>query len=303
MFTDYTLDQLTVFLAVVDEGSFSAAGRRLGRVQSAVSYAIGQLESAWGTDLFDRSKRAVRLTDAGERLVAEARLVVAQARELTETAARLQGRTEPALRVAVDALVPQEVLTQACAGLQQAFPHTTMQLVSGLLGGPLGAVRRGRADLGVCNLAGAESDPQLTVTHLGVVGLVAVCAPHHPLASEAAPVRGALLERHTQIVQSEGWRSSTDDQGVLGRRTWRVSDLSLKARLIRAGLGWGSLPREVAAPLLASGALVELRPEPWPAGGHRVSLHAVRRRDSPLGPAGQWLREQLGYAFCTGRPV
>ena len=46
VYTPFTLDQLTTLLAVVQEGSFSGAGRRLGRVQSAVSYTIGQLESA-----------------------------------------------------------------------------------------------------------------------------------------------------------------------------------------------------------------------------------------------------------------
>src|SRR5690606_19458178 len=99
----YSLDQLAGFLAVVEEGSFSAAGRRLGRVQSAISYGIAQLESALGTQLFERGGHTPKLTDAGHRLAAEARLVLGQARELAECAAALRSGTEPELRVVVDA--------------------------------------------------------------------------------------------------------------------------------------------------------------------------------------------------------
>lgn len=292
MFTSYTLDQLTVFLAVVDEGSFSAAGRRVGRVQSAVSYAISQLETAFGTRLFDRSGRIPILTDAGVRLAAEARLVVAQTRELTEAATRLQAGIEPELRVAVDALFPRQQLAATCKTFQEHFPSTTLRVELGLLGSTVAAVSSGWADLGVCNLA-AGVDSQLAVSHLGEVRLVPVCAADHPLAAEPGPVSAEVLERNTQIVHSEGWRAETSDQGVLASRTWRVSDLGLKARLIRGGAGWGSLPEEIVSRWLSDGSVVELEPDPWPPGGHRVALHAAIRREHPLGLAGQWFREQL----------
>lgn len=57
MFETITLDQLRLFLCVAEEGSFSAAGRRLGRVQSAVSQGVANLESALGVLLFDRTGR------------------------------------------------------------------------------------------------------------------------------------------------------------------------------------------------------------------------------------------------------
>src|SRR5262245_2758845 len=111
----YTFDQLRGFLAVVDAGSFSAAGRRLGRVQSAMSYGIAQLEAALGTQLFDRSGRTPVLTTAGHRLAAEARLVLDQARELTECAARLQAGIEPELRVVIDVAYPNDRLLAVCS--------------------------------------------------------------------------------------------------------------------------------------------------------------------------------------------
>lgn len=286
-----TLDQLESFLAVVDEGSFSAAGRKLGRVQSAVSYGVAQLESALGARLFDRDRRLPTLTEAGHRLAAEARLVLAQTRELAECAARLHSGIEPELRVAVDAAYPTQRLVELCAAFRDLFPVTMLRLDVGLLRDPLEAVRRGEADLAACNLAWSTPS-DLATTYLGTVSIVPVCAASHPLAMLRPPHRASALEQAIQIVHSERG-SSTSDQGVLATRTWRVTDLALKTELIRRGIGWGSLPLALAEPLVARGELVRLHPELWPPSGHVVWMHAVVRKDHTLGRAGQWVREQL----------
>src|SRR5437667_12133428 len=71
-----SLDQLTVFLTVVETGSFAAAGRRLGRATSAISYAIANLEMQLGISLFDRERtRKPTLTEAGKAVLSEARTV------------------------------------------------------------------------------------------------------------------------------------------------------------------------------------------------------------------------------------
>ncbi|TNE85346.1 MAG: LysR family transcriptional regulator [Deltaproteobacteria bacterium] len=292
MYAPFTLDQLTVFVAVVDEGSFSAAGRRLGRVQSAVSYAVQQLESALGSQLFDRSRRTPTLTDEGRRLAAEARLVLAQTRELEEVAARLQSGIEPELRVAVDAIYPTSRLVQVCERFTEWFPSTSLRIDVGLLGDAAGLVLAGKADLGACNLAGNEY-PGLAQSYLGTVGLVPVCKATHPLAKVDGRPHASVLQQHVQIVHSERSASETRDQGVIASRTWRVTDLQLKTALIRRGVGWGSLPLPIALPMLATGELVRLRPDPWPPDGHRLPLHAVVREDQTLGRAGQWFRERL----------
>lgn len=288
----YTLDQLTGFLAVVDEGSFSAAGRRLGRVQSAISYAVAQLELSLGTHLFDRSGRTPTLTTAGHRLAAEARLVLAQARELAECAAQLRGGIEPELRVVVDAAYPHDRLLAACMAFRERFPMTMLRLEIGLLGDAVGVVMRGDADLGACNLVGT-SPAELQLTYLGSVHIVPVCAADHPLARLKAPQRSAVLAQHTQIVLSERSGPSTADQGVISTRTWRVTDLATKAELIRRGIGWGSLPESFAESFLTRGELVRLQPERWPSAGHEVWIHAAVRKDHTLGRAAQWFRDEL----------
>ncbi len=292
MYPPFSLDQLTAFVTVVEEGSFSAAGRRLGRVQSAISYAVAQLEQSVGSPLFDRSGRTPALTEAGRRLLGEARLVLAQAWSLSELAAGLRAGVEAELRVAVDALYPQTALAALCGRFREVFPATALRVDVGLLGDALAEVVEGRAELGACNLTGPPAE-HLAVSHLGTVSVVPVCAAHHPLAGAPGPQRQGLLRQHVQIVQSERSRGQTRDQGVLGARTWRVTELSLKLALILEGVGWGSVPAPLARGHLASGRLVRLHPEPWPAEGHTLDLHAVTLQERPLGPAGQWFREAL----------
>ena len=71
-----TLDQLRVFLTVVEVGSFAGAARKLHRATSVVSYSIANLEMQLGVSLFDRkTTRKPQLTDAGRMVLAEARTI------------------------------------------------------------------------------------------------------------------------------------------------------------------------------------------------------------------------------------
>ena len=70
-----TLDQLRTFIAAAEQGSFSAAGRKLRRAQSVVSQTLANLELQLGVSLFDRSARYPQLTEAGRLLLVEARAV------------------------------------------------------------------------------------------------------------------------------------------------------------------------------------------------------------------------------------
>ena len=75
MLDGVSLDQLRTFIAAADEGSFSAASRRLRRAQSVVSQTLANLEGQLGVKLFDRSARFPVLTNQGRALLANARTV------------------------------------------------------------------------------------------------------------------------------------------------------------------------------------------------------------------------------------
>src|ERR1700685_3300218 len=99
-----TLDQLRTFIAAADEGSFSAAGRRLRRAQSVVSKTLSNLEGQFGVKLFDRSGHLPVLTDQGRALLAGARAVAGDVDLLKARAKSLAGGLEPELSLAVDVM-------------------------------------------------------------------------------------------------------------------------------------------------------------------------------------------------------
>ena len=102
-----TLDQLRVFLTVVETGSFAAAARRLGRATSVVSYAIANLEAQLGLPLFERdATRRPVLTVAGRAVLGEARTVAHGIAGLRAKARGLLGGLEAEVNLAVDVLLP-----------------------------------------------------------------------------------------------------------------------------------------------------------------------------------------------------
>src|SRR5271170_3950606 len=121
-----SLDQLRTFIAAADEGSFSAAGRRLNRAQSVVSQTLGNLEAQLGVRLFDRAGRFPVLTDAGRVLLTEARGVAGGMDLFKAHAKSLAGGLEPELSVVVDVMFPPAPFTAAVAAFQRNFPSTLL---------------------------------------------------------------------------------------------------------------------------------------------------------------------------------
>src|SRR5947207_14260794 len=104
MLDGVTLDQLRTFIAAADEGSFSAAGRKLRRAQSVVSQTLANLEAQLGVKLFERSARYPRLTDEGRSLLAAARSVADDVDQFKARARAMREGLEPELSVAVDVM-------------------------------------------------------------------------------------------------------------------------------------------------------------------------------------------------------
>jgi DNA-binding transcriptional LysR family regulator len=122
-----SLDQLRTFIAAADEGSFSAAGRRLRRAQSVVSQTLANLEGQLGLKLFDRSGRFPVLTDQGRALLADARAVASHVDLLKAQARSLAGGLEPELSVAVDIMFPDATFAAAVADFQKEYPTTLLR--------------------------------------------------------------------------------------------------------------------------------------------------------------------------------
>src|SRR4051812_13293881 len=156
MLDSLTLDQLRTFIAANDSGSFSAAGRKLGRAQSVVSQALANLEAQTGVTLFDRVGRYPLLTEPGRILLAHARATVAAAETFKVKAKGLAGGLEPEVSIVLDVLFPIQVLTAAVAAFTPAFPSTPLRLHVETLGAVVAPVLDGR-----CAFAVAGATPVL----------------------------------------------------------------------------------------------------------------------------------------------
>src|ERR1700741_4853165 len=104
MLDGVTLDQLRTFIAAVDQGSFSAAGRKLRRAQSVVSQTLANLETQLGVRLFDRSERYPKLTDEGRGLLLDARSVADAIDGFKARARAMREGLEPELSAAIDGM-------------------------------------------------------------------------------------------------------------------------------------------------------------------------------------------------------
>ena len=153
MIDSLTLDQMRVLVAVADAGSFSAAARKLGRVQSAISQAIQTLETTLGLSLFDRSGKTPQLTDAGKALVGDARGLIAGARAIRARAQSMAEDVEPELTLAVDSMLPIPLLMESLKALRVAFPLLPASVYTEALGGAEQRLRDGAARLAIYTIA------------------------------------------------------------------------------------------------------------------------------------------------------
>lgn len=301
-----TLDQMRVFVAVSETGSFRAGAGRLSRVQSAVSHAIGTLESELGLSLFDRSGHKPVLTAEGHAFLADARAILLKVDAMRARARGLCEGVELSLSIVVDNLFPIAAVAAALRDLRDTCPSIDVCVSTEPLGAPLAALRERRCNLGI--IAGEDfRDPRIEFEALSSVSMVAVVAATHPLAARArSQTRLGTLELadHLQIVLEDRSRISAGrDFGVLSPVTWRVSGQETKRSLILAGTGWGRLPLWQVERDLAEGRLVRLPAAPLgPKGAANVDCFLAHRTDEALGPAARHLRDAL-IRHARGEPA
>ncbi len=285
-----SLDQLKVFLTVVEEGSFAAAARATNRATSAVSYAVANLENQLGVLLFDRDRtRKPQLTEAGQALLSEARIIAVGVDNLRAKVRGMMHGLEAEVSLVVDVMLPSERLVYALQAFGTEFPTVALRLHVEALGAVTQLVLSGTAAIGVSgpehrNLAGLEQ------IRVGGVELIPVAGPDHPLAQgKNAP--GAARNYAQLVLTDRSKLTEGRDFGVIGVKQWRLGDLSAKHALLKAGIGWGSMPEFMIREDLANGRLKAIELPEWASGFY--AMQAIYRSDTPPGPAGKWLIDRL----------
>ena len=293
MLDGVTLDQLRTFIAAAEHGSFSAAGRNLGRAQSVVSQTLANLEGQLGVSLFDRSARYPTLTKDGRALLENARAVADQIDGFKARAKTLRAGLEPELSLCIDVMYPMSELIQAVARFRETFPHTPLRLSVEVLGAVIEPVLQGTCQIGIVG-----SLPVLPETmHSEVlldVPLVTVVAPTHPLAKYRGVIPQSELRRHVQLVLTDrSTLSGGQTYGVFSKNIWRLADMGARHGFLRAGFGFGNMPQFMVEDDVASGKLRVIRIQLPSSLKPLMSMRAVYRNDAPPGPAGRWLIDHL----------
>ena len=285
-----SLESLQLLVAAADSGSFSAAARRLGKAQSAVSTGIANLEIDLGLTLFDRSGRLPRLTAPGERMVAEARALLAQQAQLQALAAELAAGIEARLTLAIDddSLLPW--LTPVLEQLAAAYPLLELELLFPMMEDLSDMLLTGRAQLAI-GYQRLVTPVALTRFGLGRMAMPLVVAPDHPLTRLSAPGLEDLRQ-HRQLMVTARQPGTERERFRLSTAIWWVEgDLGV-LELVKRGLGWATVPAFLLTEALAHGDVVCLPDEalpPIPELSIELLWHSAR----PLGPAAQWLRQTL----------
>lgn len=287
-----TLDQLRVLVAIEETGSFSAAGRKLRRVRSAIRHAVRSLEHAQGVQLFDRGGRTPRFTEAGRALASQARRVLRQAEAFERTAQAIGAGLEPELAIAVDSFVPSAPVIRALTGLQARHPDLAVKLFTEGLGAAERRVRDGSATLGLCALP-STTVQSLQMMPLAETTLVPVAGRSHPLASETRPLTRDVLAEHVQLILTDPLQRDGPSFSRVSPRVWRFVDIARRLEFLLGGFGWGTMPLHLVAGHLAAGRLARLAIEDTAVLPGVVRLFAIHAPERPLGLGARWLLAEL----------
>lgn len=236
-----TLSQLTTFVAVVDQGGFTAAAHRLGLSQPAVSRTVATLEKELGLPLFLRRRDGLALTEAGTVAVTHAREAVRQLTLMRTEVAGLAGDITGTLSLASLPTATATLVAPQLRTFAQRHPAVTIRLLEGSGQEILDWLDQGAAEAGVVSLPSKG----LNVASLGVQEMVAVVPADNRLASQDTITYADLATE--PFVRGTG--GCADVFMPIARRQGIEFDLAFEAReigatleIVRAGLGVSILP-------------------------------------------------------------
>lgn len=235
----WTLDQLRQFVATADSGSFSAAARRLGKAQSAVSTAISLLEADLGLELFDRSRRNAQLTDAGELLLLEARELLRQAEALDNRARSLSSGNEARLAITLDEALPYAAISALLREISQRFPDLELTVLNGTATEVVDYIDEDRAHIAFHFVRGVLP-ARFEQRQIGAVPQGVFVANDHPLAALDVVQHKDLVKYRQLVMHAEDVYEAT-----YSPKLWRSDSFYSIAEMVADDLGWAILPVNV----------------------------------------------------------
>lgn len=292
----FSSDSLTIFLAVLEMGSYSAAARKLGRVPSAVSMAIGQLEAELDLVLFDRATRKAQPTSAALALEPQARQVICQLNLLDAQALQLHQGLEKRLSIAMAPELQTGRWSRPLQVLAQEFPNLEVEVRSATRTEAVQLLYDGEVQLALV-FERPGIDEHESFLEVGSQLLIAVVAPHHPAGqADGSPLPEAQFAEQRQIIVASGEPTGSEPRMVLSRRVWLTDSYLATLDLVQSGLGWAYLPQPLVQPLIDAGALAEVRFDNM-TSRLRLWVDLIWIKSRPLGLGAKRYLEVLRQVF------
>jgi len=272
---------LQVFVKVAEQGGFAAAARRLAMSPPAVTRAVAALEDRIGTRLLIRTTRSVRLTESGERFLADSRRILMDLEEAEESAIGAHATPRGELRVTAPVLFGRNFVAPILGDFLHRYPLVSAQTL--FVDRIVSLMDEG---LDVAIRIGDLPDSSLSAVRVGSVRRITFASLDY-LKENGTPGHPKDLTRHRLIFASAAsvvseWRFL--DQGVplnlkLNSRL-RVNTNDAVIELVSRGWGVSRLLSYQVAPGLAAGRLITILDdfEPPPLPIHVV--HQEGRRAS-----------------------
>lgn len=277
------LNQVALFVQVVEAGSFAEAARRLNMPANTLGRQVQQLESHLGIRLMQRSTRSLRLTEAGtafhERSASQVEQLLAVAAQIGQSSNAPNGT----VRVATTADFLEFFSAAWIAEFLRSYPDVRLDLV--MSDARVDVIGQG---IDVAFRGGEMNDSSLIARKLGSLPVGLVASPRY-LSEWGTPRSLADLSEHDCIKSSKPgsrttWRLVGPDGpaevAVVGRLSAGTAQAQLRAAV--AGLGIGMLPTLISCHHLRAGSLVEVLPEYGQTG---VGIYAVYPSRKLLAPA------------------
>ena len=304
-----TPEALAMMDVIARTGSFAAAARELGKVPSALTYNVRQLEDALDVLLFDRRSRQAKLTAAGEELLNEGRRLLEQVDAVANRVKRVATGWETQLTIAVDGALSRVTVFEICEAFyalkpeggdpERSGPGTRLRIRNEILAGTWEALINGQADLAIGVGMEHTPPPGIQLQLLGNLPFVFVVAPHHPLAPLTHAISDAELMRYRAVAVADSAQRLTPLTINLlpGQDVLTVSTMPAKVEALLRCMGCGFVPEPMVREHIAAGHLMvkTLQRPPLNARmGYAWRTAAVGGPRKPqMGLALRWWLEQL----------
>ncbi|MBY5991722.1 LysR family transcriptional regulator [Ferrimonas balearica] len=249
-----TLEQWRILQAVVDCGGYAKAAAELNKSQSSLNHAVAKLQQLMGVPLLEVKGRKAELTPQGRVLLRRSRTLTAEIEQLELLATNLEQGWEPEIKVSREILYPTQALYQAMSRFYPESRGTRVTVIDNVISGTTHAISGPSYDL----VISGRTPPGHRGEALGVIKMILVCHPAHPLARETEVDEKRLAQELQIVIRDTGPEADKDLGWLKAEHRWTFSNFHEAIAILKEGVGFCWVPEHLVCPHLSDGSLVHL---------------------------------------------